>query len=59
MYIFCVVISLEFFFAHNPIECDETLIGITTPGQSGPKSNGNERVLHTPQIPELESHRQM
>ena len=27
-----------------------TLTGTITPGQSGRKSNGNEGVLHTPQI---------
>ena len=26
-----------------------TLLGATTPGQSGPGSDGNEEVLHTPQ----------
>ena len=29
---------------------DSTLSGVTTPGQSGPGSNGNEGVLHIPQI---------
>ena len=29
---------------------DRTLSGATTPGQSGPGSNGNERVLHISQI---------
>ena len=29
---------------------DETLTGTTTPGQSGPGSNGHELELHTPQI---------
>ena len=28
---------------------DWTLSGATTPGQSGPGSNGNEGVLHIPQ----------
>ena len=28
---------------------DETLTGITTSGQSGPGSNGNDEVLHIPQ----------
>ena len=28
---------------------DRTLSGATTPGQSGPGSNGNEGVLHIPQ----------
>ena len=28
---------------------DKTLLGATTPGQSGPGSNGNEEVLHIPQ----------
>ena len=27
-----------------------TLKGITSPGQSGPESNGNEEVVHIPQI---------
>ena len=40
-------------FAHTvcsiwPI--DRTISGATTPGQSRPESNGNERVLHIPQI---------
>ena len=26
----------------------DTLTGITSPGQRGPGSNGNERVLHIP-----------
>ena len=29
---------------------DNTLSGATTPGQSGPGSNGSEGVLHIPQI---------
>ena len=29
---------------------NRTLSGATTPGQSGPKSNSNEGVLHIPQI---------
>ena len=29
---------------------DRTLSGATTPGQSGPGSNGNQGVLHIPQI---------
>ena len=29
---------------------DRTLSGATTPGQSGPGSNGNEGVLHIPKI---------
>ena len=29
---------------------NEILTGTTTPGQSGPGSNGNERVCHTLQI---------
>ena len=28
---------------------DRTLSGITTPGKSGPGSDGNEGVLHVPQ----------
>ena len=28
---------------------DRTLLGATTPGQSGLESNGNEGVLHIPQ----------
>ena len=28
---------------------DKALSGATTPGQNGPGSNGNERVLHFPQ----------
>ena len=33
-----------------------TLIGTTPPGQSGTEIYGDEKVLHIPQIPELESH---
>ena len=29
---------------------DRTLSGATTPGQSGPGSDGSEEVLHIPQI---------
>ena len=32
-----------------------TLTSTTTLGQSGPGSNGNERVLHIPQIPNSQS----
>ena len=32
------------------------LTGITTPGQSGLGSNGNERVFHIPQISRTEAH---
>ena len=35
-------------FYLTPSSC--TLLGATTPGQSGPVSNGNEGVLHIPQI---------
>ena len=35
------------FWSIYPI--DGTLTGATTPGQSGPGINGNERVLHIPQ----------
>ena len=28
---------------------NETLLGDTTPGQSGPGSNGNKRILYIPQ----------
>ena len=28
---------------------DETLTGANTPGQSGPRSDGNETILHIPQ----------
>ena len=35
------------FWSIYPI--DGTLTGATTPGQSGPGSNGNEGVLHIPQ----------
>ena len=34
---------------------DKTLSGITTPSQNAPGSNGNEGVLHIPQITEAES----
>ena len=33
---------------------DEILTSATTPGQSWPGSNGNEKVLHIPQTPRLE-----
>ena len=32
---------------------DRVLSGATTPGQSGPESNGNEEVLHIPQSPSI------
>ena len=38
---------------------DETLIGTTTQGQSGPGSNGYEGVLHIPKSPRLEPYHQM
>ena len=64
IYIFCVVVSKEFFFllfAHSLIEyksflnrffllIDRTLTGTTTPGQSQTNNNGNEGVFHTLQI---------
>ena len=33
-----------------------TLKGTNNPSQSGPGSNGNERVLHNPQTPRLKPH---
>ena len=66
LYVFCiyifVVASKEFLFAHSPIKykwfinksmtiINGILTGTITPDQSGPGSNGNEGVLHTPQIP--------
>ena len=39
-----IVICLHTVFSIWPI--DRTLSGATTPGQSEPGSNGNERVLH-------------
>ena len=30
---------------------DGILTGTITPGQSGPESNGNEGIFHTPQTP--------
>ena len=33
---------------------DGTLAGTTTSGQSGPRSNGSEGVLHIPQSPKTE-----
>ena len=38
---------------------DGTLIGSTTPNQSGPKSNGNEGVLCSPQTVGLKPHHQI
>ena len=35
------------FSSISPI--DRTLLGVTTPGQSGPGSNSNDEVLHIPQ----------
>ena len=57
----CTCFQWVFFFAYSPIEykyflnrsiwpLDNTQTGINTPGQSGPWSNGDEWVLHTPQI---------
>ena len=47
----------EIFFAYNLTfhflgdrTLNRTLSGATTLGQSGPRSNGNEGVLHIPQI---------
>ena len=34
---------------------DWTLTNITTPDQSGPRIESNERVLHTPQISRIEA----
>ena len=31
----------------------------TTPGQSGPESNGKEGLLHIPQTPGVEHHHQV
>ena len=37
-------------YPHSTIwPIDRTLSGATTPGQSGPRSNGNEEVVHIPQ----------
>ena len=36
-------------FLTEPFALDGTLNGTTIPGQSGPRSNGNEEVVHTPQ----------
>ena len=36
---------------------DRTLSGATTPGPSGPKTNGNEMVLHIPQNSKTEASR--
>ena len=38
---------------------DRILTGISTSGQSGPESNGNEGVLHIPQVLKLEPHYRM
>ena len=39
---------------------DKTLSGATTPGQSGPRSDGNEEVLRIPKAPALlEPHHQI
>ena len=35
------------------VPIDRTLSGATTPGQSGPGSNGNEGVLRIPQGPSI------
>ena len=37
-------------FKISILSIDKTLTGTTILGQSGPGSNGNERLLHTPQI---------
>ena len=47
-YCYISVICLHTVCSIWPI--DWTLSGATTLGQSGPGSNGNERVLHIPQI---------
>ena len=49
-----IQLNISHLFAHSlnvklwPI--DSTLSGATTPGQSGPEGEGNEGVLHIPQI---------
>ena len=59
--LFLSVLQIFFFFAHGLIEyesflnrsirpIDGTLTGTNILGQSGPRSNGNEGVLNTPQI---------
>ena len=40
----------EYFLNKSICPCDKTLIGTTTPGQSGPGSNANEGVHNIPQI---------
>ena len=35
---------------------DKGLTGTTTPGQSWPGSNGNEKVLYIPRAPKLETY---
>ena len=40
-------------YVHSSILLDRTLIGATIPGQSGPESDGNERVLRIPQSSSL------
>ena len=39
----------------NISSIDDILTSTTTLGQSGPQSNGNERVLYTPQISATEA----
>ena len=43
-----LVICLQRVYSVRSI--DRTLSGATTPGQSGPRNNGNEEVFHIPQI---------
>ena len=46
-----ISIKYEWFLNISIWPINEILTSTTTPDQSGPGSNGNKRVLHTPQSP--------
>ena len=45
-----IPLEYESFFNRSIIPIDRILTGTTTYGQSGPGSNGNEKILLTPQL---------
>ena len=47
MFIFTFTIDYKWFLNRSICPRDRNFTDTTTPGQSGPGSNGNEKVLHT------------